>query len=635
MNSKSFLLFCIFFIQFNVVKANEVSFDFNLIFDRANTDLGKKNIVPTYSGSNVPESRINANEIDNIKYESLQKSESAKFLDDSYKTRPRYDVNQLGNVVDNTIKSSKNKEQIINDDYCDPYNDVEYKICYKYYGKNFCSNDNNYNKYCKNSLELQCVNYENGCVTAGLELSSLPHDLDWSYDGNSGILIIGKKTRANYWRGTCLVIDKVIEFDISNLNLVELFILNRVVFDDYISITLNDNLIYVGPHGGSKLELTSNYLSKRTLVDYGIGIGSCELSTVWNQYINRDLTGFLKLGKNTLKMRVIVSGTGQGSMEFILRNRCCKEHVEKWTEICDTGEKTDKCNLISKICTRKDYTIKFEGKYISKKCAEYEQTYACKDSQNSCFLHHDDCQNYNIDNCSLKTREFVDGANETEKFVYKCLIPRSIPKECAQNIKCLDGSCHEEFEIQNNTQDMLDAIAILSTLNESVKTINTDSLTMLNGENLKCTKSTGYIGGFKDCCGDGNWGNKLSGCSASEEKLREKKENNDCVYIGDYCSEYINVGFKKVCMTKKHSYCCFENKFSKILANALRQQKLQHWGDAKNTNCSGILIEQLQQLDFSKIDFSELYADIKSKINQKSVDDKIKQSLDRLQNGIR
>lgn len=634
MNSKSFLLFCIFFIQFNVVKANEVGFDFNLIFDRANTESGKKNIVPTYSGSNIPESRINANEIDNVKYESLQKSESARFLDDSYRTRPQYDVNQLGNVVDNTVNSSKNKEQIVNDDYCDPHNDVEYKTCYKYYGKNFCSN-NNYNKYCKSNLELQCVSYKSGCVTGGLELASLPKDLDWSYDGNKGILIIGKRTGANYWSGTCLVIDKVIEFEISNLNLVELFILKGVIFDDYISVTLNDNLLYVGPFGGNKLELTNSYRPKRTLVDYGIGVGNCELSTLWNQHINKDLTKLLKPGKNILKMRVIVSGTGQGSMEFILKNRCCKEHIEKWTEICDTGKKTDKCNLISRICTKKDYTIKFEGKYISKKCAEYEQTYACKDSQSSCFIHHDDCQNYNIDNCSLKTREFVDKAHETEKFVYRCLIPRSIPKECVQNIKCLDGNCRKDPKIQNNTQDMLNAITALSTLNESVKTIDRNNLTMLNGENLKCKKSTSAAASFKDCCDGKRWGNKLSGCSASEEKLKEKKANNDCIYIGSYCSEYINLIFKKICITKKYSYCCFENKFSKILANASRQQRLQSWGDAENTNCNGILIGQLQQLDFSKIDFSELYTDIKSKINKKDVDDKIKQILDKLQNGIK
>ena len=77
-----------------------------------------------------------------------------------------------------------------------------------------------------------------------------------------------------------------------------MFTLNRAIFDDYMSITLNDNLVYVGPHGGTKLEVISRKVGlgglKQKVVDYGTGQSSCELSTIWNQYINKDLTGFLK-----------------------------------------------------------------------------------------------------------------------------------------------------------------------------------------------------------------------------------------------------------------------------------------------------------------------------------------------------
>ncbi len=635
MNKLMLFLFTMFLFTKNLYAIDGINTDFNSIFNNASTEQGKQNIVPTYQGANVPETQINVGNIENETYKSLENNESGQFINNTFNTRPQYDTRQLGNLVDNTNKSIENNESIVNKDYCDPYNDIEYKICYKYSGQNLCP-DNTYNKYCKSNLEMQCTSYESGCTTAGLELSSLPPDLEWSYDGGNGTLIIGKKSNANYWNGTCLVVDKTIEFEISNLELVEMFTLNRVVFDDYISVILNDNLIYVGPYGGTKLELitkNSGFL-KRTLVDYGTGQNSCELSTIWNQYINKDLTKLLKLGKNTLKMRVIVSGSGQGSMEFILKNRCCKEHVEKWVETCNVGEKSDKCNLLSKVCTKKDYTVKFEGKYIPKKCAEYEQAYTCKSSQESCFLHDNDCNNYNIANCSLESKEFVNKMKETEKFTYRCLTPRATPRDCDQVIRCLDGSCYENQEIQDNTQDMLDAIAMLSTLNESVKTIDADSLTMLNGENLKCKKSTGAVAGFKDCCGDENWGNSLSGCNSNEEKLKEKRNNNDCIYVGNYCSEYVDLGFTEVCVTKKYSYCCFSNKFSKIIGNATRQQGLQTWGNAENTNCDGILINQLQQLDFSKIDFSELYNDIKSSINKDDIERRAQQSLEGLKNNV-
>ena len=69
----------------------------------------------------------------------------------------------------------------------------------------------------------------------------------------------------------------------------------------------------------------------------------------------------------------------------------------------------------------------------------------------------------------------------------------------------------------------------------------------------------------------------------------------------------INIGFDKVCLEQKYSYCCFNNKFSKILANATRQQGLQNWGSPKNTNCSGILIEHLSLIDFNKIYFKNTF----------------------------
>lgn len=629
MNNKLFLLFFIFFIAFDFnVKANDISFDFNSIFSNASTEEGKKNIVPTYNGTDVPQSKLNANDLNNAKFGDYSNNESADFINKSYSTRPKYDTTQLGNIVDNTKYIQNNSQSVVNQNYCDPYNDIEYKICYKYTGLNNCQNNNI--KNCLTNINFQCTAYESGCTTSGIELSSLPSDLNWTYNGNTGILVIGKRGD-NYWSGTCLVVDKTIEFNISNLDLVEMFTLNRAIFDDYMSITLNNNLVYVGPHGGTKLEVIGKVglggLKRKVVVDYGTGQSSCELSTIWNQYINKNLKNYLKNGKNTLKMRVIVSGTGQGSMEFYLKNRCCKEYTEQWTSVCDNN--LTHCALTSKICNKKDVNIVFEGKNIFTKCAEYNEAYTCI-NENACYNHENDCTKFDLSNCSLEKSEFI--STETEKFTYKCTTPRVTPKDCQQNIQCLDGNCYELEPTQDNTQDMIEAITELSALNESVKTIDADSMTMLNGDNLKCKKSTNSAAAFKDCCGDANWGNTLSGCNPNEEKLKEKRGNGDCIYVGSYCSEYLDVGLTKVCITKKYSYCCFGNKFSKIMANASRQQGLQTWGSSENTNCNGIAITDLNKLDFSKIDFSELYKDIKDSVEKEKIDRQIQEALQRVKN---
>lgn len=123
-------------------------------------------------------------------------------------------------------------------------------------------------------------------------------------------------------------------------------------------------------------------------------------------------------------------------------------------------------------------------------------------------------------------------------------------------------------------------------------------------------------------------------CSFEENKLKEKKDNSSCIFVGSYCSEEINIGFDKVCLEQKYSYCCFNNKFLKILANATRQQGLQNWGSPKNTNCSGILIEHLSLIDFNKINFNELYDDIKNSTNKEEIYKNIQHNLEKIKNGI-
>lgn len=655
MNKKLFLISFILFITINfVAKANDINFDFNSIFSNASTEEGKKNIVPTYSGTDIPESKLNANDLNNAKFGNFSNNESANFINQSYTNRQKYDTTQLGNIVDNTKYIQNNNQSVVNQNYCDPYNDIEYKICYKYSGLNNCQNNNI--KNCLTNINFQCTAYESGCTTSGLELSSLPTDLDWSYDGNSGLLIIGKKANSNYWNGTCLVIDKTIEFNVSNINMIEMFTLNRAIFDDYMSITLNNNLIFVGPYGGNQLEVRH---TNRTLVNYGTGQGSCELSTIWNQYINKNLKGYLKNGKNTLKMRVIVSGTGQGSMEFYLKNRCCKEYTEQWTSACDNN--LTHCALTSKICNKKDVNILFEGKNIFTKCAEYNETYTCI-NENACYNHENDCNKFDLSNCSLEKSENI--SDNTEKKTYQCKIKRDTPKSCENTtIKCLDGNCYEPEPTQDNTQDMIKAVTQLAVLNETAKTIDADSLTMLNGDNLKCKEYTnealivgtavsgGLVGtavsggslsallvvdadGMKGCCRVKDQNGMISqfNCSQNESKLREKRKENSCLYIGKYCSKKVDYLLDKLCIEEKRSFCCYGNKFSKIMANASRQQGLQTWGDGENTNCDGIAITDLNKLDFSKIDFSELYEDIADSVQREKIDQQIAETLRRLQN---
>jgi conjugal transfer mating pair stabilization protein TraN len=46
-----------------------------------------------------------------------------------------------------------------------------------------------------------------------------------------------------------------------------------------------------------------------------------------------------------------------------------------------------------------------------------------------------------------------------------------------------------------------------------------------------------------------------------------------------------------------------------------RQQLGIGWGDHKNPDCRSLNLEEIRRLDFSKIDFTELYTDIVDKVS--------------------
>lgn len=91
----------------------------------------------------------------------------------------------------------------------------------------------------------------------------------------------------------------------------------------------------------------------------------------------------------------------------------------------------------------------------------------------------------------------------------------------------------------------------------------------------------------------------------------------------------------------QHTYCCFQSPFVRILQEQGKKQLGRGFGTAEDPECSGMTVDELQKLDFSAINFSELYQDIFASANNntpaiKGVTDalqtemgRIKESLDR------
>lgn len=126
----------------------------------------------------------------------------------------------------------------------------------------------------------------------------------------------------NYWGGWGAIYDRSLTFNLTDKSILTRFTLAQANFDDWLWVKINGSTVYVGPHGGDRLILTEFFDSERdafpySLVQYCDGcFGSPELSRNWSTAPNVDMRPYLVSGQNTIWMRTIVAGAGEGAIRI-------------------------------------------------------------------------------------------------------------------------------------------------------------------------------------------------------------------------------------------------------------------------------------------------------------------------------
>ncbi len=103
----------------------------------------------------------------------------------------------------------------------------------------------------------------------------------------------------------------------------------------------------------------------------------------------------------------------------------------------------------------------------------------------------------------------------------------------------------------------------------------------------------------------------MKACPADDMITAMKVDSDYCHYIGSHCvSELLGS-----CSQDERVYCCFNSKLARILHEQGRPQvpEMGGWGTWEEPNCRGFTPEEFQALDFSRIDFTEYYADLRMK----------------------
>lgn len=274
------------------------------------------------------------------------------------------------------------------------------------------------------------------------------------------------------------------------------------------------------------------------------------------------------------------------------------ENIMGWRSTC-TGILPE-CKKTNEVCIEPGGTRLINNIETTLPCWKYRLTYLCE-TTDTCIL------NEPILSQACKTQVMgicieYDVIQELENKICKedSLI-------CGEASFCLDGDCYDETPTQS--QDFSKSVSMLAAVSEAAEDIGDPPL-IFTGQNMRCSIKAG---GLANCCKDGGWGTdiNITSCDSEEEALNEAQSELLTIPLGSYCAEKV-LG---VCIRKKRSYCVFDSKLARIIQQQGKPQIGKNFGTAKNPNCSAITPEEMQQMDFSQMDFSDFYGDMQDNVN--------------------
>lgn len=258
-----------------------------------------------------------------------------------------------------------------------------------------------------------------------------------------------------------------------------------------------------------------------------------------------------------------------------------------------------------------------EGKpwSITQACWAYRDKYVTQSADNGT------CQKY-VDNpaCTLASRQCAfysdEGTCLHEYATYSCESKTSGKvMVCGGDVFCLDGECDKaQSGKSSDFGEAVSQLAALAAAGKDVAALNGVDVRAFTGEAKFCRKAAA---GFSNCCKDGGWGQDvgLAKCNSEEKALGKAKDNKLTVSVGEFCSKKV-LG---VCLQKKRSYCQFDSKLAQIVQQQGRNGQLRiGFGSAKSPDCRGITVDELQKIQFDRLDFTNFYEDLMN--NQKIPD---------------
>jgi len=280
-----------------------------------------------------------------------------------------------------------------------------------------------------------------------------------------------------------------------------------------------------------------------------------------------------------------------------------------WDRTCTSDVENAQCSFVGRTCPAGEEVIFHEGNAIPLDCAQYVDEYTCTSD-----TYASDCDVFTDASCSLIDANCIltndDGTCLNWSDTYECgaEVEGSFDTECDAVTVCVGDVCQS---IENESNDSFaESIAHVSMVNDMVKNndvtdqswfmyffSNEDDLKLFNGEIKQCGRA---IFGSVNCCKDTGWAlGSLAQCNTQEIELYAAMEAGRTVFINEYCSASFII-----CTVKKRRYCVYGSKLARVVSTEVF--RVNGW----EYECRALTYAELQSVDFSQLDLSDVYGDL-------------------------
>jgi hypothetical protein len=168
-----------------------------------------------------------------------------------------------------------------------------------------------------------------------------------------------------------------------------------------------------------------------------------------------------------------------------------------------------------------------------------------------------------------------------------------------------------EYPSYEGNKNMAESLARIEALKQAAKSMETKGsavISIFKGEDRRCT--TNFGGDFKDCCKkSGGIGVRMglaTECKPDEQELAEWRMQGRCVFVGQRQKNDM-FGMN---LSKEYVYCCFPSRLARAIQQGGRAQLRIDWGTAERPSCCGLTPAELQRLDWSRLDLSEVFEEM-------------------------